>query len=198
MNDTTARDTTMIDNHPDRSALIERSLPFLEQIKNMTAGTAVEQWLNREHGPGSALYEDLSRLVRAGVSDGWAANIEVGGPRYRRSRLCEPRAATHHFSITAVYMDSTGNSQHNPGGSFRGQYHAHPYGEFNMVVPLIDGAELAGPNGWCGQGWTAPAPGSHHYPEARGGAVIALFFLPAGRISYDIKPPEGFSEPVPG
>jgi hypothetical protein len=36
-----------------------------------------------------------------------------------------------------------------------------------------------------------PAPGSHHFPEAKGGAVIALFFLPAGRIAYDIKPPVG-------
>lgn len=26
------------------------------------------------------------------------------------------------------------------------------------------------------------------YPEVRGGALIALFFLPAGRISYGAKP----------
>ncbi len=59
-----------------------------------------------------------------------------------------------------------------------------------MVIPLNDGAMLGGPNGWCGAGWTAPSPGSHHYPEVKGGAVIALFFLPAGRISYDIQAPE--------
>ena len=39
-------------------------------------------------------------------------------------------------------------------------------------------------------GWTAPAPGSHHYPETKGGAIIALFFLPAGRIAYNIKAPD--------
>ncbi len=71
---------------------------------------------------------------------------------------------------------------------YRGQYHAHPYGELNLVVPIDPGAELVGPNGWQGPGWTAPAPGSHHYPEVRGGALIALFYLPAGRISYDIRP----------
>jgi hypothetical protein len=71
---------------------------------------------------------------------------------------------------------------------YRGQDHAHPYGELNMVVPLDPTAQLAGPQGWCGAGWTAPAPGSHHYPEVRGGALIALFYLPAGRISYDIDP----------
>ncbi|WP_249142677.1 DUF4863 family protein [Bradyrhizobium sp. AUGA SZCCT0160] len=29
-------------------------------------------------------------------------------------------------------------------------------------------------------GWTAPDPSSRHYPEDRIGAVIALFYLPAG------------------
>lgn len=38
--------------------------------------------------------------------------------------------------------------------------------------------------------WTSlyPDPGSHHYPQCRRGGVVALFFLPAGRISYDAKP----------
>jgi hypothetical protein len=44
-------------------------------------------------------------------------------------------------------------------------------------------------------GWTAPAPGSHHYPEVPGGALVALFYLPAGRISYDIRPPRQDSTP---
>jgi hypothetical protein len=54
---------------------------------------------------------------------------------------------------------------------------------------LNKGAELKGLQGWQGPGWTAPDPGSRHYPEVRGGAVIALFYLPAGRISYDFKAP---------
>ena len=178
----------IMNKHQDRDALIERSLPFLEEVKDMTAGTDVERWLNDRYGPESELYQTLSRLVKKGVQDGWAANAELDGPVYRRSRIAEPSALTHHFSITAVYMDSTGNRQGHPDGSYRGQYHAHPYGEFNMVVPLNPGAALNGPNGWCHAGWTAPAPGSHHYPEAKGGAVIALFFLPAGRIAYHPAP----------
>ncbi len=173
----------------NRDKLIALSIPFLQEICDMTAGTATEQWLNRTKGPGSALYDDMAQLISLGVQEGWAANQEIGGPRYRRSRIFEPTAETLYFSITAVYMDSTGNDQGNPEGSLRGEYHAHPYGEFNLVVPLNDGAMLAGPNGWCGPGWTAPPPGSHHYPEVKGGAVIALFFLPAGRISYAIQPP---------
>ena len=174
----------------DREALIERCIPFLDEVKDMTTSTAVEAWLNRRYGPDSVLYRTLAGLVRQGVEDGWAANIEIEGRRYRRSRIAEPAARTLHFSITAVYMDSTGNGQGHPDGRFRGQYHGHPYGEFNMVVPLDAGAALNGPNGWCVGGWTAPPPGSQHYPEARGGAVIALFFLPCGRISYVDAPEE--------
>jgi hypothetical protein len=172
-----------------RQALIDRSIPFLREIKDMTAGTAVERWLNDKYGPGSSLYQDLAELVKAGIEEGWAANIEIQGRRYRRSRIADPSEETFYFSITAVYMDSTGNRQGHPEGSFRGDYHSHPYGEFNMVIPLNEGAALAGPNGWCHGGWTAPPPGSQHYPEGKGGAVIALFYLPAGRISYDMAPP---------
>ncbi|NML44547.1 DUF4863 family protein [Ramlibacter sp. G-1-2-2] len=171
-------------------ALIARSIPFLEEVKDMTASTEVERWLNEKYGPGSELYQALSALVQMGVQEGWAANVEIDGPAYRRSRIAEPSERTLHFSITAVYMDSTGNHQGHPDRRFRGQYHGHPYGEFNLVVPLTPGAALNGPNGWCYGGWTAPAPGSQHYPEAKDGAVIALFFLPSGRISYHAAPQE--------
>ena len=63
------------------------------------------------------------------------------------------------------------------------------YAEINLITPVTPGAVMNGPNGWCAGGWTSPAPGSHHYPEVRDGAVISLFFLPAGRISYDIAAP---------
>lgn len=171
-----------------REALIDLAVPFLAEVKDMTAGAEAERWLNQRYGPDSELYKGLATLVKQGVDEGWAANLELDGPVYRRSHLAEPSVQTHHFSITAVYMDSRGTAQANPGGTYRGQYHAHPYGEFNMVVPLTPGAALRGPNGWCERGWTAPAPGSHHYPEAKGGAVIALFFLPAGRIAYHSAP----------
>lgn len=174
----------------DREALIDRCIPFLEEVKDMTASTEVERWLNQKYGPDSELYQTLARLVQKGVEDGWAANVEIDGPHYRRSRIAEPSDRTLHFSITAVYMDSTGNEQGHPDGRFRGQYHGHPYGEFNMVVPVTPGAALNGPNGWCFGGWTAPSPGSQHYPEAKEGAVIALFFLPSGRISYHAAPQE--------
>jgi hypothetical protein len=177
----------------NRRALVERSIPLLNEVRNMTAGTDAETWLNRKYGPDSSLYKDLSALVRAGVEEGWAANVEIQRRKYRRSVIAAPSEETFFFSITAVWMDSAGNRQGNPEDSFRGDYHSHPYGEFNMVVPMNEGAALAGPNGWCHGGWTAPPPASHHYPEAKGGAVIALFFLPAGRIACDIEPPPNAS-----
>jgi hypothetical protein len=162
--------------------LIERSILFLEEMKNRTAGKELDLWLNENYGPETALYKDLARLITDGVNEGWAANVEVTGPDYRRSRIAEPSAELNYFSITAVYMNSI--------EPMRGEYHQHPYGELNLVVPLDPDAVLAGPLGWQTAGWTAPGPSSHHYPEVKGGAVIALFYLPAGRISYDITPPK--------
>ncbi|MGW2937542.1 DUF4863 family protein [Streptomyces sp. NPDC001156] len=164
-----------------RRELVERSIPFLREVRNQTSGSDLEGWLNDTYGPDSELYRDLARLVRLGVEEGWAANVEVDGPDYRRSLIAPPSQETSYFSVTAVYMNSA--------SPYRGQYHAHPYGEINVVVPVDRNAQLMGPGGWQGAGWTAPGPGSHHYPEVRGGALIALFYLPAGRISYDITHP---------
>ena len=173
-----------------REELIQRSAPFLREVKDMTPGAKMERWLNETYGEESALYQDLARLIKIGVEEGWAANQEVEGPNYRRSRILEPTPETFQFSITAVYMNSADARRITDDHDvLRGQYHGHPYGELNLVVPLDRGAELKGPQGWQGPGWTAPDPGSRHYPEVRGGAVIALFYLPAGRISYDFKAP---------
>jgi hypothetical protein len=169
--------------------LIERSIPFINEVKNRTAGVELETWLNENRGPGSEVWDDIARMIKEGVADGWAANIEVKGPNYRRSRIIEPCERTSYFSITAVYLNSV--------PLYCGEYHQHPYGEINMVIPLDPGALLRGPRGWQGPGWTSPEPGSHHYPEVVGGGMIALFYLPAGRISYDITVPDDYEIAVP-
>lgn len=174
--------------------LIEQCISFLTEVTDRTAGADLERMLNRKYGGQSKEYRNFARLIKLGVSKGWLAHEEIDGPHYRRSRLIDPIEATHFFSITAVYMDSQASETDedralDQENVFRGQYHSHPYGEINLIVPIDDGAELSGPLGWQGPGWTAPPPGSQHYPEVRGGALIAFFFLPAGRISYDITPP---------
>src|ERR1700741_5561218 len=130
-----------------KDQLVARCLPFLEEVRDMTTGVEVEQWLNTKYGVDSELYKDLARLITLGVEEGWAADVEISGPKYRRARLVAPSAETFFFSITAVLMDSTDNAQNNPEDAFRGDYHSHPYGEFNLVVPLNEGAALACPSG---------------------------------------------------
>jgi hypothetical protein len=176
-----------------REDLIQRSISFLKVVKDMTPSAATERWLNENYGEGSEVYDDLARLIRLGVKEGWAANQIIEGPNYRRSRIHETSPETFHFSITAVYLNSKDPKafrDEEDHDVLRGQYHGHPYGEFNMVVPIDKGAEIRGLWGWQGPGWTAPDPGSRHYPEVKGGALIAMFYLPAGRISYDFEPPE--------
>jgi hypothetical protein len=153
-----------------------------------TPGRQLEQKLNREYGPRNPYYEDFCILIRGAIAnnEGWVATEEIDGPKYRRSKIGFPSDLSRYFSITAVYM----NSQE----VYRGQYHAYPYGEINCVIQLDDSAELMGMSGWQRAGWTSPGPGTHHYPEVRGGALVALFFLPAGRISYDARP--GGSQPL--
>ncbi|MDR5824162.1 DUF4863 family protein [Caballeronia sp. LZ043] len=175
---------TRHDAPPPQEALLARLITLLERIKDKTASAEVEHWLNGELSVQSALYQEIAQGVKRGVQEGWAANLEIDGPRYRRSLLSAPCEKTFFFSVTVVLMDSTGNTQGNPEDSFRGHYHAHPYGEFNMVFPLDEGAALRGLDGWCHGGWTSPDPGSRHFPEVRGGAVISLTFLPAGRITF--------------
>ena len=55
--------------------LIDRSIPFLDEVKNRTAGGKLETWLNETHGPGTALYDDL------------AESPTTSRPRPRRSTM---------------------------------------------------------------------------------------------------------------
>jgi hypothetical protein len=173
---------------------------------NSTPGHQLEAYLNKNYGPGNPIYEDLCNLTRQGLKEGWVANFELDGAKYRRSKILLPSAENRFFSITTVYMESEEEVRFAPlshhraliflstvyadadSTQYSGQYHSHPYGEINCVVQIDKTAELKGMQGWQGAGWTSPGPGTHHYPEVRRGALIALFFLPAGRISYKAKP----------
>lgn len=197
--------------HPNQELLLKAVSAFLSEVENLcaltspqnhthqlsitdnahiprTPGNALEDHLNTHYGPGTHHYDALARLIKTGLDEGWVANVPIAGSRYRRSRVSPPCDATRFCSVTTVYMATVAGED-----DFKGQYHAHPYGEINCVVPIDADAQLMGLNGWQGQGWTSPHPGSHHYPQCRGGGLVALFFLPAGRISYDVKPGHVFS-----
>jgi hypothetical protein len=124
-----------------------------------TPGQPLESHLNAHHGPGTPYYDFFANKIRFAIheNEGWVATTPLDGPRYRRSKICLPSAATRFFSITTVWMDSV--------DEYRGQYHQHPYGEINCVIPFDEGAELRGMKGWQGAGWTSPGAGTHHFPE---------------------------------
>ena len=115
---------------------------------NRTPGQELEKYLNANYGPGNDLYDNICKYIRLGLEEGWCANIEMDGRRYRRSKVKLPCAETRFFSITTVYMESE--------EEFLGQYHKHPYGEINCVIQLDETAELKGMSGWQGAGWTSP------------------------------------------
>jgi len=168
--------------HPNQQKLIDCAAEFFTEVENLTPGKELEDRLNAEYGPGNRFYDSFISLIKQGLAnnEGWVATEEVDGPHYRRSKVSFPTRETHYFSITTVYMESE--------EEFSGQYHQHPYGEINCVIQLTPEAELKGMSGWQGAGWTSPGPGTHHYPQVRKGALVALFFLPAGRISYAATP----------
>ena len=145
-----------------------------------TPGHDLEKHLNITYGPESAYYKDFSNYIYQGLRDGWVASNSIDGKKYRRGKIALPTPETSFFSITTVYMESE--------DVYSGQHHGHPYGEINCVIPLDEKAELKGMQGWQGAGWTAPGPATHHFPQVRGGALVALFFLPAGRIAYEVSP----------
>ena len=183
--------------YPTVGQLVTRCRDFLAKIENLTPGSALEAHLNSSFGPGHPIYDDFSTHLRRALADGeaWIAgpSAEVEGSGYRRCKISLPCAENRFFSITAVYMDSMDKAR----GSeevYSGQYHLHPYGEINCVVPIDASAQLNGMQGWQGAGWTSPGPGTHHYPQVRGGALVALFFLPAGRINYAATP--GMPQPA--
>lgn len=155
-----------------RAQLKTAAIRLLNAVGDRPLGPDTERWLNETFPPGSELYETLATLIRAGEKEGWACNVEITGPEYRRSPIYDASDDTRGFSINSVYMDN-----------LVGQYHAHPNGEINMIVPLTPGAKF------CGHpaGWTAPEPGSEHFPEVTDGTAIMLYFLPRGEITYTGK-----------
>ena len=72
--------------------LIDRSIPFLEVVKNRTAGAELELRLNGTYGSGSALYDDLARMIRDGVRPARPATPTAS--RFARGSRPSARAST--------------------------------------------------------------------------------------------------------
>jgi hypothetical protein len=147
---------------------------FREQIAALTgqiAGrpldSALDTWLNAEHGPGSTTYGALKQACEAGVAEGRLCDREGGGIRY--GRIFKPAADLHGFSVDVVDMQD-----------IAGPHHAHPNGEIDLVMPIEGDALFDGRPA----GWLVCPPGSAHRPTVSNGRALVLYLLPEGRIAF--------------
>jgi len=138
------------------------------QLAGRPLDAALDRWLNAEHGPGTATYEQLQAGCRAGVAQGWLCEREAGGIRY--GRVFKAEDALHRFSVDVVQMQD-----------IAGPHHVHPGGEIDLIMPL-DGQDATfdgRPAGWC-----VYPPGSAHRPTVAAGAALVLYLLPEGQIQF--------------
>jgi hypothetical protein len=140
------------------------------QIAQHPLDAALDQRLNREHAPGSAMYESIFAACREAIAAGWMCAREARGLRY--GRVVEPGPETHGFSVDVVDMSDCA-----------GPHHIHPGGEIDLVMPLDGGAAFDGQ----GAGWKVYGPGSAHFPTVRGGRALVLYLLPEGAIQFTGK-----------
>jgi len=123
--------------------------------------------LNRAAPADGPVFEDIERLCRRGLDEGWLCTR--GRPPLRYGRVVRPGEATHGFSVDVVLMEDV-----------EGPSHAHPNGEIDMVMPLDDGARFDGTR----RGWHVYEPGSRHSPTVTGGRALILYLLPHGAIEF--------------
>lgn len=147
---------------------------FRTQIAALTAqlagrplDAALDDWLNREHGAGSATFRTLAESCRTGVAEGWLCNREGGGIRY--GRIFKPAPDLHGFSVDVVDMRD-----------IAGPHHAHPNGEIDLIMPIDGEARFDGRPA----GWLVCPPGSAHRPTVSQGRALVLYLLPEGRIDF--------------
>ncbi|RJF95610.1 DUF4863 family protein [Noviherbaspirillum saxi] len=149
---------------PAFQALISR---ITDEIALIPLDSALESYLNAQHGPGSHLYELIFEACKAGVRDGWLCNRESDGIRF--GRVLKATDATHGFSVDVVEMED-----------IAGPHHVHPNGEIDLIMPLTPGACFdSRPAGWC-----VYEAGSAHRPTVTQGRALVLYLLPQGAITF--------------
>ena len=138
-----------------------------DQIAGRPLDTALDAWLNAEHGPGTATYDGLKAACQQGVAEGWLCNREGGGIRY--GRIFKPADDLHGFSVDVVDM-----------ANIAGPHHTHPLGEIDLNMPIEGDATFDGRPA----GWLVYPPDSAHPPTVAGGRALVLYLLPEGRIDF--------------
>lgn len=158
---------------PNRTDLLTLLAPVLEVVKTISpADPEAAAKLFHRLPLESEVLQNVARLLRQGVSEGWLCDRVNGEVRF--SRVAKAGEATHGLSIDAVHM-------HGAGGA-----HVHPNGEIDLCF-AVDGAPSFDGHA---PGWTVYPPGSWHVPSVAGGSMDILYFLPGGAIEFTPEPPQ--------
>jgi hypothetical protein len=149
----------------------ERFRELVQQVTGAVAGAALdgalERRLNQEFAAGGDAYRSLEAACREGIADGWMCT--QGGGQRKFGRIFEPAPDLSGFSVDVVDIDD-----------LVGNYHRHPTGEIDLIMPVTAGATFDA----RGAGWLVYAPGSGHRPTVKRGRVVILYLLPQGRIEW--------------
>ena len=162
----------MLPSGTHKEELLQAVRRLCDDIRDRALDADLEAYLNQAFGPGTDSYAELTRLLKLGVQERWAAYVQIEDGDYRRGRIADPSGETAQMSVESGLLRDV-----------KGQYHCHTNGEINMIVPLEEGAQFCG----HGAGWRVFAPRSEHFPTVTGNALM-LYFLPGGEIEYRSPP----------
>ena len=137
------------------------------RIEGRPLDAGLQAWLNEQIGPQSELYQQLKAACETGARAGWLCTQTNG--RVRFSRIFEPAADLHGFSVDVVDMDDVA-----------GRHHEHPTGEIDLVMPQEGDARFDGHSA----GWVVYGPGTAHSPTTTGGRLLVMYLLPQGQIRF--------------
>ncbi|WP_245615390.1 DUF4863 family protein [Curvibacter gracilis] len=150
-----------------RQTLAQLSADITAHLAGRPLDSALDTWLNAEHGADSPTFQTLKQLCLTGVEQGWLCEREGGGIRY--GRVFKPAEDLHGFSVDVVDMHD-----------IAGPHHSHPLGEIDLIMPLEGEARFDGRPA----GWLVYPPGSAHRPTVSAGRALVLYLLPEGRIEF--------------
>lgn len=148
--------------------LLQSFRPLLDAARGLDlsqpalAAAELERRLPAASAAAGALNRELAALAASG------AIANRGAPPVLWGRALKPSEASHDYSVDVVVMTGAGPR------------HCHTSGEIDWCVPLDGTPEFEG----CRAGWVVLPPGSVHVPEVRGGRMLIVYLLPAGRIEF--------------
>ena len=126
-------------------------------------GKDLEQRLNTDYSPSTPHHQDFRTYIHQGLQKGWVATTPLDGDRYRRGKIAPPPAARRRASSASRPSVRT---------STRASTTRIPTARDQLRRPDRSDGPAQG---------LAGGAGTDHYPQVRGGALVALFLFARGR-----------------